>query len=114
VLLTIALNTSRSHLRKQKILERLTTTLASIFQIDSQKQIFPEDMVIQNEAEAAIWNSLIKLDEKHRMVVVLRYFHDLSISEISEILSINQGTIHSRLHTARERLRIALSQLHGE
>ena len=113
-LFTIAVNISRSHLRKRKVLERLTRTLTAIFQVDSQKQVLPEDKVIQNEAEAVIWNSLNKLDEKHRMTVVLRYFHDLSITEISEILSVNEGTIHSRLHTAREKLRIALSQLHGE
>jgi RNA polymerase sigma-70 factor (ECF subfamily) len=46
--------------------------------------------------------------------VILRYFHELSINEISKILSINEGTIHSRLHTARERLRNALIHLHGE
>jgi RNA polymerase sigma-70 factor (ECF subfamily) len=46
--------------------------------------------------------------------VVLRYFHELPIAEISEILSVNEGTIHSRLHTARERLREALQSMHGE
>jgi RNA polymerase sigma-70 factor (ECF subfamily) len=113
-LFTIAVNTSRSHLRKRKALERLRATLTAIFQVDSQKQVLPENLVIQNETEAVIWKSLNRLDERHRMVVVLRYFHDLSISEISEILSVNEGTVHSRLFTAREKLRIALSQLHGE
>ena len=113
-LFTIAVNISRSHLRRRKALERLKTTLTSIFQVDSQKQVLPEDLVIQNETEATVWKSLNKLDEKHRMVVLLRYFHDLSISEISEILSVNEGTIHSRLYNAREKLRTALSQLHGE
>jgi RNA polymerase sigma-70 factor (ECF subfamily) len=113
-LLTITVNTSRSHLRKRKALERLRITLTAIFQVNSQKQVLPEDLVIQNETEAVIWNSLNELDEKHRMVVLLRYFHDLSISEISEILSVNEGTVHSRLHNAREKLKTALSQLHGE
>jgi RNA polymerase sigma-70 factor (ECF subfamily) len=47
-------------------------------------------------------------------VVILRYFHDLPIAEIAEILDISEGTIHSRLHTARERLRSTLHSLHGE
>ena len=113
-LFTIALNISRSHLRKRKVLERLKETLTSLFQVDAQKQISPEDRIIQNERQAVIWNSLNKLDEKHRMVMILKYFHDLSIAEISEILSVNEGTIHSRLYTARERLRIALADLNGE
>ena len=113
-LYTIALNHSRSHLRKRNVIERLRTTLTSLFRVDFQKQLSAEDAVIQNEKEAAIWNSLNQLDERHRVVVVLRYFHDLSIAEISEILSVNEGTIHSRLHSAREKLRHALKELHGE
>ena len=111
----IALNHSRSHLRKQKILERLKTAATAIFHIEQgHKQSLPEDAVIQDEKEAAIWMELNKLDERHRTVVVLRYFHELSISEISEILAINEGTIHSRLYTARERLKKSLEKLRGE
>lgn len=113
-LYTIALNQSRSHLRKRKTLERLRNTLNSIFRVEPQKQVLPEETAIQNDKEAQIWNALNQLDEPFRTVVVLRYFHELPISEISEILSVNEGTIHSRLHTARERLRNALNHLHGE
>ncbi len=113
-LYTIALNHSRSHLRKRKIRERLRTTLTHLFRIETEKQISPEDMAIQNEKEAQIWSALNQLDERYRTVVVLRYFHELSIAEISEILSVNEGTIHSRLHSARERLRNALKNWHGE
>jgi RNA polymerase sigma-70 factor (ECF subfamily) len=113
-LYTIALNLSRSHLRKRKVIERLRTTLGSIFRVETQKQSLPEEDVIRTEKEAAIWTELNKLDERHRIVVVLRYFHELPIAEISEILSVNEGTIHSRLHTARERLREALQSMHGD
>jgi len=113
-LYTIALNHSRSLLRKRKSLRRLGTVLTSIFRIDQQKQIKPEEAVIQNEKEAALWEALNRLDEKFRTVLVLRYFHELSISEISDILSVHEGTIHSRLFSAREKLREALQQLDGE
>lgn len=112
-LYTIGLNLSRSHLRKRRLVERLRNTLTNIFQTDVQKQSSPEEVVIQNEKETLIWESLNNLDDRHRMVVVLRYFHELSITEISEILSINEGTAHSRLHTARKRLKNALEQLRG-
>jgi len=81
---------------------------------ESHKQPSPEDAIIQDEKEAVIWSELNKLDERHRIVMILRYFHELSISEISEILDVNEGTIHSRLHTARERLRSQLENIHGE
>ena len=113
-LYTIALNHSRSHLRKRKIIERLRSTLTAVFRVEEQKQVSPEEAAIQNEKEAALWRSLNRLDERHRIVVVLRYFHELSIAEISEILSVNEGTIHSRLHNAREKLRDALKHLHRD
>jgi RNA polymerase sigma-70 factor (ECF subfamily) len=113
-LYTIALNQSRSHLRKHKVLERLRATLTSVFQIENEKQVSPEEIVIQNEKEAQLWGALTQLDERHRIVLVLRYFHELSVTDISDILSVNEGTIHSRLHTAREKLRSALQDWHGE
>jgi len=116
-LYTIVLNHSRSHLRKRKVIERLRSTLTTVFRIETQKQIVPEEAVIQNEKEAAIWRSLNQLDERLRIVVILRYFHELPVAEISEILSVREGTIHSRLHTAREILRDSLRHLlsaHGE
>lgn len=112
-LYTITLNHSRSHLRKRKLIEGLRSTLTSIFRMEIEKQISPEEAVIQNEKEAALWRSLNQLDDRHRIVVILRYFHELPVAEISEILSVNEGTIHSRLHTARERLRDSLKHLHG-
>ena len=113
-LYTIAVNHSRSHLRKRKVIERLRSTLTAIFRVDIEKQDSPEEAVIQNEKEASVWRSLNRLDDRHRIVVILRYFHELSVGEISEILSIPEGTIHSRLHTARATLRDNLKHLRAE
>jgi RNA polymerase sigma-70 factor (ECF subfamily) len=113
-LYTITLNHSRSVLRKRKSRARLGAMLTSIFRVEAQKQVLPEEAMIQNEKEAVLWKSLNQLDERFRTVVVLRYFHELSIAEISEILSVNEGTIHSRLHSAREKLRDALEPLNGD
>ena len=113
-LYTLALNQSRRHLRKRRILERLRVTLTNVIRVDAQKQASPEEAIIENEKEAVIWTELNKLDERHRIVVILRYFQELSIAEISEILTLNEGTVHSRLHNARERLRSALGQLHKQ
>lgn len=110
-LYTIAVNASRSRLRKRNVLEKLRNALTIVFQFETRKQPTLEESVIQNEKETAIWNALNGLDEKHRMVMVLRYFQDLPTKEIAEILSIREGTVHSRLHAARDRLRDALTGL---
>ncbi len=112
-LYTIALNLSRSHLRKQRSLARLKDTLKVFFRLE-QKQSLPEEVVIQTEKERALWAALSKLDDKHRIPLILRYFNDLPVAEIAEIMETNEGTIHSRLHFAREQLRIELERLAGE
>ena len=113
-LYTIALNHARNHLRKRKIRERLKAATSSLFRVDQQKRIQPEEKVIQNEEDATIWTELNNLDERHRIVLVLRYFHELSVAEIAEALGLPEGTVHSRLHTARERLRLALDPRRGD
>jgi RNA polymerase sigma-70 factor (ECF subfamily) len=113
-LYTIAVNCSRSHLRKRRARQRLQAALTQIFRIEFEKQPLPEESFIQTEKQAVLWRSLNQLDDNLRIVVILRYFHELPVREISEILTIPEGTIHSRLHKAREKLRMALENLVGE
>jgi RNA polymerase sigma-70 factor (ECF subfamily) len=114
-LFTIALNLSRSRLRKRKSLERLRHTLTSLLRLDlQQRQALPEDMVIQHEKERLVWDVLSNMDEKHRLPLILRYYNDLPTAEIAEMLGLPEGTIHSRLHIGRERLRVELKKLAGE
>jgi RNA polymerase sigma-70 factor, ECF subfamily len=49
------------------------------------------------------------LPEKFRTVIVLRYFEDLKIEEMSEILKENQSTVKARLYRALSMLRIQMN-----
>jgi RNA polymerase sigma-70 factor, ECF subfamily len=109
-LYTITLNRSRSRLRKRKILERVKTPFQDLFTVQSQKSISPEESALQNEKNTALWKAMEKLNEKHRLPILLRYFHNLSTAEIAVILNVNEGTIFSRLHFGRERLRKELEE----
>ena len=44
------------------------------------------------------------MEDDLRIVTVLYYYNDLSISEISDILNIPKGTVKSRVFRAREKL----------
>jgi len=107
---TITVNVCYSRLRKRRTLERLKNTLQSIFRTSGERLPHPEQTLIQNESETAIWNAVHKLGDKHRLPILLRYYHDYSVTEISQILGINEGTVHSRLSIARERLRSILGE----
>jgi RNA polymerase sigma factor for flagellar operon FliA len=62
------------------------------------------------ELSAAVSNSLDRLTERERMVVVLHYYHQLPFVEIAEQLGVTKGRV-SQLHkSALERLRSCLRE----
>lgn len=111
-LYAITLNTCRARLRKHRSRARLMETLRSIFRLAGETVLHPEEAAIRSEADAAVSRAVNSLDEKHRLPVILRYFNELSVAEIARLLDISEGTVHSRLFTARERLRAMLRPDH--
>ncbi|TFG46703.1 MAG: sigma-70 family RNA polymerase sigma factor [Candidatus Brocadiia bacterium] len=81
------------------------------FQMADEGQWFdPEAVTERNESKDRVWKALGLLDEKHREVIILRHFRDLSYEEISKLLLCNKGTITSRLYYARKRLKELLEE----
>jgi RNA polymerase sigma-70 factor, ECF subfamily len=64
-----------------------------------------DELLIAAETSEAIWEALGKLSAEQRSAIVLRYYLDLSEAEMSFELDCPPGTVKSRLHTARRRLR---------
>ncbi len=108
-LYAIAVNICRNRLQRHKSRERLQVLLQTILTLRHPADL-PEETAVQNEADSALWRAVHKLDDKHRLPVILRYYHDLSVAEIAETLKVPQGTVHSRLNTARAHLRQVLKE----
>jgi RNA polymerase sigma-70 factor (ECF subfamily) len=51
-------------------------------------------------ASAALLDALRRISDVHREVVVLRYYENMKMEEISLALNISTGTVKSRLHYA--------------
>ena len=60
--------------------------------------------VFEGEQREEVMAGLDQLSEDHREILVLRYYDDLSYSEISDVLKVKLGTVMSRLSRARLRL----------
>ena len=45
--------------------------------------------------------AITKLDEEHRLLLVLRDVEELSYEEIMQVTGLAEGTVKSRLHRAR-------------
>ncbi len=69
----------------------------------------PDEQLEHAETRQAVWTALSQLPPEQRAAVVLRYYLDLSESEIANDQSIPPGTVKWRLHAARERLRSLLA-----
>jgi len=73
-----------------------------------------EDGLEAKETQQAIWAALQKLPPEQRAAVVMRYYLDLSESEMVTALDAPPGTIKWRLHTARNQLRVLLRHVFQE
>lgn len=65
----------------------------------------PEDELESLELQETIQKEILKLPDKYRSVIVLKYIEELSLNEISEILDLPLGTVKTRIHRGREALR---------
>ena len=67
----------------------------------------PDQAIIAQNKElcSIVMNLLMKLDEDHRTVVVLRDIESMSYEKISIVTSVELGTVKSRLSRARNNLR---------
>jgi RNA polymerase sigma-70 factor, ECF subfamily len=71
----------------------------------------PATSATRAEERARIMRALDTLPEHHRTIIMLGDVEGLSYREIADVLHIPMGTVMSRLHNARRKLRAALGPL---
>lgn len=107
-LYSITVNICRNRLQRHRAYARLTRILGGILRMRHTSSV--EEDAIENESNETLWRVIRSMNEKHRIPIVLRYYHDLSVTEIARILQIPEGTVHSRLNTARRQLHEVLKE----
>lgn len=72
-----------------------------------------EDISLCGQAHSDVhdelWEVILMLDEKYRSVIILYYYEQMKIREISKILHISEGTVKSRMSRAKAKLRELLT-----
>lgn len=71
----------------------------------------PEQLVAQNETRRLLDEALTHLDEKHRVVFLLRDVEGLSVKETAAALSLSEANVKMRLLRARLQLREHLTRV---
>ncbi len=104
----IAVNTTLSHLRKNRLrtffsLEKLHedgTTAQFLDQLTDKSGVERDSYL--RELQEKLNESLLKLSIKHRTVITLFEIDGLSHTEIAQIMGCSEGTVRSRLHYAKQ------------
>jgi RNA polymerase sigma-70 factor (ECF subfamily) len=74
----------------------------------------PEELVHRNEIRQLLDQALAQLDEKYRLVFLLRDVEGLSVRETAELLGLSETNVKVRLLRARLQLREHLTRVLGD
>lgn len=78
--------------------------------IDLQENLEILNLTYEDKKSDELMDSINKLKEDHRTVLILFYYEDMSIKDISSVLEISEGTVKSRLNRAKEKLKAILEK----
>jgi RNA polymerase sigma factor (sigma-70 family) len=91
----VVLNNCHSVQRRKKV-ERL--------KIDELGRATGDRVVLTGDLDET-WRALDRLSYKQRVALVLRYYEDLTVAEVAEVMGERVGTVKSLIHRGLNRLR---------
>lgn len=100
-LIRIAINNALSHLKSQKKIVHLKPEYADMFPANKKEDI---------SLKVTLKDLIEELDEKEKSIVLLRFYADHTITEISGILDMPLGTVKTILYRSLEKLRIKINK----
>ncbi|MCM2674263.1 sigma-70 family RNA polymerase sigma factor [Alkalicoccobacillus plakortidis] len=95
-LLRIAINSSIDLLRKKNMEVQFEDNIKDYIPIDVNEDI---------DLEITVKDLIDHLNESEKSVVILRFYEDLTLKEISHVLDLSLGTVKTILYRALEKLR---------
>ncbi|MDO4260845.1 MAG: RNA polymerase sigma factor [Eubacteriales bacterium] len=72
---------------------------------------YMETLTFESEESSDLFENVMKLPEKYRIVIHLFYYEDYSVNEIADILKVSPGNVKVRLSRGRRILRDALKEV---
>lgn len=115
-LIAITVNLWKNQKKKYAVRNKKANII--YFETDNPEQLADgsesvEEQLIREEEKRLVRNLVNNLPEKLRIVILMFYMEDMSISEIAEALHIPVGTVKSRIHQAKSRLKERMSKYEG-
>jgi len=95
----ILINTSLDFIKKSNVLIPIDQN--SLERIESSEGLMLEDKL-------DLLLAIEELTESYKTVIILRYYKDLKVKEIAELLGCPEGTVKTNLHRAVQKLKTKL------
>ncbi len=94
----IVINTSNTYLKSKSKLIYLDEIVEDSLTAEDKYQ------------DTDLYDAIMKLDSKYRIVIILKFYEDMTIERISEILDENISTVKTRLYKALKKLRLEIDK----
>lgn len=80
------------------------------FADEEATEFIPETVLDKDDFKREVMDALNSLSPEMRSTMMLRYFDELSLNEISEVMDVPLGTVKSRINRGREVLMVRLDK----
>lgn len=74
-------------------------------QTEKRRYMLPEKQMHFDNDKALLHSFINELPSSQKEVLLLKYFADMSLQDIAQVMQISEGTVKSRLHYAKDMLR---------
>lgn len=108
-LTAIVVNTCRDKLRRRKL--RQAFSLDWLHHQPASQTPDIAETIEERWRKETVWAQVAKLDDSHRLPVILFYHEGLNADEVAQVLKLPIQTVYSRLNTARKLIRGAIASL---
>lgn len=113
-LFSIAKNVAIDHFRKMSVRQKHSN---DFFDWETQQLIssekIPEEVAVLNDDKILLYKTLDTCTGDQKLVIIMRFFQDLSIAETADILGWTEGKVKTTQHRAIKSLREKLSVMEG-
>lgn len=115
--LSVALRLWKNQRRKSAWRERIAP-VKELFEDTQESELGVQEDVLKGylrqEQRQMVRRAVAGLGERYKIPVLLYYMENMSVAEVAAVMGIPQGTVKSRLNTARKHLESELEEYFNE
>ncbi|MED3551245.1 RNA polymerase sigma factor [Cytobacillus praedii] len=110
-LFKIAVNKCRDYWRKEKSANRFWEEKVYLYADDTNVMDQPEESILNKCSQEEMIDTLQDLPKMYREPLLLFYYHNQTLMEISDLTSLPISTVKTRMRRAKDRLRPKVKEL---